>query len=128
MRRQTHARVLLPTLALLILVALLLVAQQWRLLERGWFMVQEWRHAAEWRDKSIWLPEYRATLQALPIEGLSDDVSALTYDPDRRSLFTVTNKNPEIIELSLDGKIVRRVPWSASATRRRSSTSAPAST
>ena len=110
MRRLTHARVLLPTLALLILVALLLVAQQWRLLERGWFMVQEWRHAAEWRDKSIWLPEYRATLQALPIEGLSDDVSALTYDPDRRSLFTVTNKNPEIIELSLDGKIVRRVP------------------
>ena len=110
MLRLTQARVLLPTLALLVLLALVVVAQQWRLFERGWFMVQEWRHAAEWRDKSIWLPEYRATLQALPIEGLSDDVSALTYDPDRRSLFTVTNKNPEIIELSLDGKIVRRVP------------------
>ncbi|WP_137973713.1 SdiA-regulated domain-containing protein [Pseudomonas sp. F(2018)] len=110
MRRLTQARVLLPTLALLVLVALLVVAQQWRLLERGWFVVQEWRHAAEWRDKSIWLPDYRATVQALPIEGLSDDVSALTYDPDRRSLFTVTNKNAEIIELSLDGEIVRRVP------------------
>lgn len=110
MRRLTQARVLLPTLALLILVALLLVAQQWRLFERGWFVVQEWRHAAEWRDKSIWLPDYRATLQGRPIEGLSADVSALTYDPDRRTLFTVTNKNPEIIELSLDGKILRRVP------------------
>ena len=110
MRRLTQARVLLPTLALLVLAALLVVAQQWRLYERGWFVVQEWRHAAEWRDKSIWLPDYRATVQAKPIEGLSNDVSALTYDPDRRSLFTVTNKNPEIIELSLDGKILRRVP------------------
>jgi uncharacterized protein YjiK len=91
-------------------VALLVVAQQWRLLERGWFVVQEWRHAAEWRDKSIWLPDYRVTVQAKPIQGLSADVSALTFDPDRRSLFTVTNKNAEIIELSLDGEIVRRVP------------------
>jgi uncharacterized protein YjiK len=110
MRRLTQARVLLPALALLVLVALLVVAQQWRLYERGWFAVQEWRHAAQWRTKSIWLPDYRAVLQAQPIEGLSADVSALTYDPDRQSLFTVTNNNPEIIELSLDGKIVRRVP------------------
>ena len=110
MRRLTQARVLLPTLALLVLVALLVVAQQWRLLERGWFVVQEWRHAAVWRDKSIWLPDYRVTVQAKPIQGLSADVSALTFDPDRRSLFTVTNKNAEIIELSLDGEIVRRVP------------------
>ncbi|MDG9923270.1 MULTISPECIES: SdiA-regulated domain-containing protein [unclassified Pseudomonas] len=110
MRRLTQARVLLPTLALLVLVALLVVAQQWRLLERGWFVVQEWRHAAEWQDKSIWLPDYRVTVQAKPIQGLSADVSALTFDPDRRSLFTVTNKNAEIIELSLGGEIVRRVP------------------
>jgi len=110
MRRLTQARVLLPALALPVLVALLLVAQQWRLFERGWFMVQEWRHAAEWRDRSVWLPDYRAIVQAQPIDGLSDDVSALTYDPDRRSLFTVTNNNPEIIELSLEGEVVRRVP------------------
>lgn len=110
MRRLIQARVLLPTLALLILAALLLAAQQWRLFERGWFAVQEWRHAAEWREKSIWLPDYRATLQAMPIAGLSADVSALTYDPERRTLFTVTNNHPEVIELSLEGKILRRVP------------------
>ena len=110
MRRLTQARVLLPTLALLVLLALLVVAQQWRLFERGWFMVQEWRHTAEWRDRSIWLPDYRATVQARSIEGLSSDVSALTFDPDRRTLFTVTNKKPEVVELSLDGEIIRRVP------------------
>ncbi|MDX5372368.1 MAG: SdiA-regulated domain-containing protein [Pseudomonadaceae bacterium] len=110
MRRLTQPRFLLSLLGLLVLAGLLLVAQQWRLFERGWFVVQEWRHAAEWRDQSIWLPDYRATLQARPIEGLSSDVSALTFDPDRRSLFTVTNTNPEIVELSLDGRILRRIP------------------
>jgi uncharacterized protein YjiK len=30
-------------------------------------------------------------LEAQPVEGLDDDISALTYDPDRKSLFTVTN-------------------------------------
>lgn len=37
-------------------------------------------------------------------------MSALTYDPLRKSLFTVTNKKAELIELSLDGKILRRIP------------------
>ncbi|MCY1173070.1 putative protein YjiK [compost metagenome] len=43
------------------------------------------------------------------IDGLADNVSALTYDPVRKSLFTVTNKRSELIELSLDGRILRRV-------------------
>src|SRR5690606_6727902 len=63
-----------------------------------------------WRDQATWLPDYRANLQARPIEGLSSDDSAPTFDPDRRSLFTVTNTNPEIVELSLDGGVLRRVP------------------
>lgn len=44
------------------------------------------------------------------VDGLDDDLSALTYDPDRKSLFTVTNARSELIELSLDGRILRRVP------------------
>ena len=112
MHRLTHTRVLLPILALLILVALLVAARQWRLFERGWFAAQEWCHAAHWRDQSLWLPDYHASVQAQPIEGLSNDVSALTYDPNRRSLFTVTNKNPELIELSLQGRILRRIALS----------------
>lgn len=109
MRRLTQPRFLLSLLGVLVLFGLLLVAQQWRLFERGWFAVQEWRHAAEWREGSIWLPDYRAVVQAQPIEGLDADVSALTFDPDRGTLFTVTNKNPEIVELSLEGRVLRRV-------------------
>ncbi len=110
MRRLTQARFFTPALLLAALLLAAVAAQQLRLFERGWFVVQEWRHAAEWRDKSIWLPDYVATLQAWPIVGLEDDVSALTYDPDRRSLFTVTNQQPRIVELSLDGRILRQVP------------------
>ncbi|MEO4048649.1 SdiA-regulated domain-containing protein [Pseudomonas sp. CAU 1711] len=109
MRRLTQPRFLLSLLAVLVLLGLLLVAQQWRLFERGWFAVQEWRHAAEWREVSIWLPDYRAVVQARPVEGLDAEVSALTFDPDRGTLFSVTNKSPELVELSLDGRLLRRV-------------------
>ncbi|MDT4838951.1 putative protein YjiK [compost metagenome] len=100
-------------LALGLLLAVLLVlgwlAQDYRLFERAWFNAQQWRHVAQWQADSIWLTDYRVAIEAQPIVGLDDDVSALTYDPDRRSLFTVTNQNPELIELSLDGRILRRV-------------------
>ncbi|MDH4565776.1 DNA-binding protein [Pseudomonas sp. BN414] len=100
---------LVTTLLVLLLVLLGIAAQQFRLFERGLFALQEWRHASEWRERSLWLPDYQVAIEAKPIEGLSDDVSALTYDPDRHSLFTVTNQRPEIIELSLDGHLIRRI-------------------
>ncbi|MGQ7959845.1 SdiA-regulated domain-containing protein [Pseudomonas sp. SP16.1] len=95
---------------LYLLVFLLLVggvlAQQYRLFERGWFAVQEWQHGTSWRERSLWLGEYQVVIDAKPIAGISD-VSALTYDPDRRSLFSVTNKPAKVIELSLDGELLR---------------------
>lgn len=92
-----------------VLLLLGLLAQEYRLFERAWFNAQQWRHAAQWQANSIWLADYQVVLEAQPIAGLDDDVSALTYDPDRNSLFTVTNQNSELIELSLDGRILRRV-------------------
>ena len=94
---------------LLVVVPLLWAGQQWRVFERGWFAVQEWRHAAEWREHSLWLPDYQVVIEAQPIVGLEDDVSALTYDPDRRSLFSVTNKPAKVIELSLQGDLLRTI-------------------
>ena len=96
--------------ASVLLVALALAgvaAHEFRLFERGWFNLKAWWQPAE---QGIGLDRYQVALEAQPIEGLNDDVSALTYDPDRKTLFTVTNSNPELIELSLDGRILRRVP------------------
>ena len=108
-----HPMLTRKRLALGLLLAVLLVlgwlAQDYRLFERAWFNAQQWRQVAQWQDNSIWLTDYRVAIEAQPIVGLDDDVSALTYDPDRRSLFTVTNQNSELIELSLDGRVLRRV-------------------
>lgn len=93
-----------------LLVALLaagFAAQHYRLFDRTWFNLSLlWQPA---NPNAINLGQYRAVLQGREIEGLEDNVSALTYDPVRKSLFTVTNKNPELVELSLDGRIVRRI-------------------
>ena len=50
--------------------------------------------APEWRDRGVWLPAYHAESDARPIEGLSDNVSGLTYSPVTGSLFTVINRPP----------------------------------
>ncbi|MCM8911113.1 SdiA-regulated domain-containing protein [Pseudomonas inefficax] len=96
-----------PVLAVIGLILLGLAGQEFRLFERGWFNLKAWWQPAE---QSIGLDRYQVVVEAQPVEGLDDDISALTYDPDRKTLFTVTNARSELIELSLDGRILRRVP------------------
>jgi len=104
MRRLFHLSVILLLAGLLILG---LAAQELRLFERGWFNVKSW-----WQPpaQGMRLDRYQVAVEAQPIEGLDDDISALTYDPDRKTLFTVTNARSELLELSLEGRILRRVP------------------
>lgn len=109
MRRMVTRKRLALGLLLAVLLVLGWLAQDYRLFERAWFNAQQWRQVAQRQDDSIRLADYRVAIEAQPIIGLDDDVSALTYDPDRRSLFTVTNQNPQLIELSLDGRVLRRV-------------------
>src|SRR5690606_38081110 len=73
-----------------------------------WFSVQEWQHGAQWREQSLWLGDYRVAIEAKPIAEIRD-VSALTFDPDRRTLFSVTNKPAKVVELSLQGDLLRTI-------------------
>ncbi|WP_367373347.1 SdiA-regulated domain-containing protein [Pseudomonas lini] len=107
MRRLARPKPLMLILSVIALIVLIAVGQYLRLFERTWFNVQ-----ALWQPmnaQSIGLDQYQAVIEAQVIDGLDHDVSALTFDPVRKSLFTVTNKNAELIELSLEGKILRRV-------------------
>ncbi|WP_248742320.1 MULTISPECIES: SdiA-regulated domain-containing protein [unclassified Pseudomonas] len=107
MRRFARPKPLLIILSVIALIALIAIGQYLRLFERAWFNLQ-----SHWQPHSIDainLDQYHVDIEARTIEGLNDDVSALTYDPVRKSLFTVTNKNAELIELSLEGRILRRV-------------------
>jgi uncharacterized protein YjiK len=107
MRRLARPKPLVLILLILVLIFLIAAGQHLRLFERAWFNLNTlWKTTSE---QAIALDQYRVTVEAQVIEGLDDDVSALTFDPVRKSLFTVTNKNAELIELSLDGKILRRI-------------------
>jgi len=107
MRRLARPKPLILVLLMIVLIALIAIGQYLRLFERAWFNLHTlWQPLS---SEAIGLDQYRVTIEARPIEGLDDDVSALTYDPVRKSLFTVTNKNSELIELSLEGKILRRI-------------------
>ena len=107
MRRVNRTTVLTLCIALVALLAASFAAQHFRLFERTWFQISQMWHPAN--PDAINLGDYRAVLQGKVIEGLEDDVSALTFDPLRKSLFTVTNKKAELIELSLDGRVLRRI-------------------
>ncbi len=109
MRDHFTLKRLLLSLVALSLLLLGLFAQEYRLFERAWFNVQQWQQAGSGQQGSMLLADYQVDLEARVIEGLNDDVSALTFDPDRNSLFTVTNQKPQLLELSLDGKLLRRI-------------------
>ncbi|MCF5705953.1 DNA-binding protein [Pseudomonas syringae] len=106
MRRSTRSLLLL--LLLVPLIMLFVVAnQRYRFVERAQF---DWQ--MYWQTDSqeaIGLDQYRAVIEGMVIDGLTDDVSGLSFDPDRKSLFTVTNQNAEMVELSLDGHVLRRI-------------------
>ena len=107
MRRLARPKPLILILSVIALIALVAAGQYLRLFERAWFNINTLWHTGS--EQAIALDKYQTTVQAQVIEGLDDDVSALTYDPIRKSLFTVTNQNAELIELSLDGKVLRRI-------------------
>lgn len=107
MRRWLRPQWWLLLCCVLVLFFLASAGQHNRLFERGWFNLTQWWSGVA--EESIDLGSYRALVQARPIEGVQN-VSALTYDPTRKTLFTVTNKQSEVLELSLDGRILRRIP------------------
>ncbi|KPU58018.1 esterase-like activity of phytase family protein [Pseudomonas fluorescens] len=107
MRRFARPKSLILILSVVSLIALIAIAQYQRLFERAWFNLHVlWQPVS---SRSMGLDQYQVVTEAQVIDSQVDNVSALTYDPVRKSLFTVTNKRSELIELSLDGRILRRV-------------------
>lgn len=67
-------------------------------------------HTEAWQDKSVWLDDYEAVIQALPVAGVPDNLSGLTFDPERRQLWAVINGPNELIGLSVEGEVLSRHP------------------
>lgn len=95
---------------LLLFTALLLVGgatlhyHQWDV-----FLWQHWKlNRQSLPEQAIGLGRYQVDLEAVPLEGVKD-LSALTYNAERDSLFALLNGAPLLLEISLDGKLLRSV-------------------
>lgn len=79
--------------------------------DRGVLWVLERFESPAERQQSIWLPDYHAVIDAklLPrMEG--DEASDVSYNPHSKTLFSVMGKNPFLVELSLQGDVLRKMP------------------
>ncbi|WP_460158022.1 SdiA-regulated domain-containing protein [Pseudomonas sp. S2_H10] len=83
---------------------------------RGVLWVKEQFKSPAERQASVWLPDYRAVIDAKPLPGMEkDEASDVAYDPQTKTLFSVMGKNPFLAELSLQGDVLRKMPlvgWS----------------
>ncbi len=109
MSRSKKTAVFVSALLLLIAVPLLAVGYRQGIHHQIRLAFLQWNADSASSEKAIFLNDYFVTTEAQSIDNLNDDVSALTFDPNRRTLFAVTNQHPSIVELSLDGRLLRRV-------------------
>ncbi|QNH74973.1 SdiA-regulated domain-containing protein [Pseudomonas protegens] len=84
--------------------------------DRGALWLQEGFVSSAERNASIWLPSYRAVIDAKALPGMErDEASDLSYNPHSKTLFSVMGKNPFLLELTLQGDVLRKMPlvgWS----------------
>ncbi|KAI2682607.1 SdiA-regulated domain-containing protein [Pseudomonas sp. TNT3] len=92
----------------------LAVAMHWD--DRGVLWVMERFETPTERQESIWLPDYQAVIDAKLLPGMEkDEASDLAYNPQTKTLFSVMGKNPFLVELTLQGDVLRKMPlvgWS----------------
>ncbi|MFC6337099.1 DNA-binding protein [Pseudomonas sp. CCM 7891] len=84
--------------------------------DRGALWILERFESPAERQESVWLPDYHAVIDAKLLPGMEkDEASDLAYNPQTKTLFSVMGKNPFLVELTLQGDVLRKMPlvgWS----------------
>jgi len=79
--------------------------------DRGLLWVRERFESPTERKESVWLPDYRVVIDGKLLPGMEkDEASDLSYDPQTKTLFSVMGKNPFLVELTLQGDVLRKMP------------------
>lgn len=73
----------------------------------NWYL--EWRLAADEKNTSILLSNYEVTLEGHVVTCVRKNLSGITFNPDRQTLFAITNKPTAIIELTTSGNCLRQI-------------------
>ncbi|MCY1285874.1 SdiA-regulated [compost metagenome] len=104
----THSLCGLGLAALVLVVA---ASSKFHLHDRAWFYVTSGLNADQWTGRSVWLPDYSVEIEARPVTGIDDDLSAIDFAPDRKSLLAVTNAPPiKLMEIDREGTITAQYP------------------
>lgn len=74
----------------------------------AWYLLRSAVSSDPQSGISLPLRDYRVQIEAQPIIGI-DDASGLTYNTDSNTLFSVLNNEPLIIELNLQGEVLRKI-------------------
>ncbi|EWC41142.1 SdiA-regulated domain-containing protein [Stutzerimonas stutzeri] len=93
-----------------VLFGLLYLAATLHLDERVFYSLKTAWHEASWERRSLWLPEYRVKIDALPVATVTNNLSGLTYDDRRDHLWAVLNNPEELLALGRDGALIARYP------------------
>jgi len=84
--------------------------------DRGELLVLVRLESKKEQSESVWLPDYTAVIDAKALPGMEkDEASDLAYSPLTKTLFSVMGKNPFLVELTLEGDVLRKIPldgWS----------------
>lgn len=80
------------------------------------FEIDDTLHSAYWqattseqqRSQSIWLTDYNL-VQKVELEGVDNNASGLAWNPQTGTLFAVINGSNDILELSRQGDVLRRI-------------------
>lgn len=80
-----------------------------RLDTRALLWLQESQVSNQARSAQLWLPGYQAAVQIETPGFEKEEFSDLAFNPVTGTLFTVSGKHPLLIELSLEGKVLRSI-------------------
>ncbi|SDV10062.1 SdiA-regulated domain-containing protein [Pseudomonas mucidolens] len=79
--------------------------------DRGVLWILEGFESPVERKESVWLPDYQVVIDAKLLPGMEkDEASDLAYNPQTKTLFAVMGKNPFLVELNLQGDVLRKMP------------------
>ncbi|MCQ4307938.1 SdiA-regulated domain-containing protein [Pseudomonas stutzeri] len=78
--------------------------------ERLYYGLKSAWHENSWEARSLWLPEYKVRVDALPVASVDDNLSGLTFDERRDHLWAVVNNPEELVAVDRDGNFLARYP------------------
>ncbi|UAW96851.1 SdiA-regulated domain-containing protein [Halopseudomonas nanhaiensis] len=107
MTRSRKLLIAVPCLALIVIIAAAFVRHlHWDQRVFYWFSTISF--APSTPSEAVGLGDFGATIEAKRIDGVDDNLSGITFDPERQQLWAVVNAPSLLLGISLEGELLSR--------------------